>query len=77
MAHKKGLKNMKFNFLEKHSSRRRMLRDSATLAGSALLAHLVPATLICQPADIAKAVLYLTTTTYSTGPRFAGTEAGA
>jgi cyclase len=46
MAQKKGLKKMKFNFLEKQSSRREMLRDSATLAGSALLAHLFPATLL-------------------------------
>src|SRR6266850_764838 len=42
---KKGLKNMKFNFLQKQTSRREMLRDSATLAGSAFLAHLLPATL--------------------------------
>jgi cyclase len=37
---------MKFNFLQKQSSRREMLRGSATLAGSALLAHLFPATLL-------------------------------
>jgi cyclase len=37
---------MKFNFLQKQTSRREMLRDSVTLAGSALLAHLVPATLL-------------------------------
>src|ERR1700720_2275835 len=37
---------MKFNFLQKRTSRREMLRDSATLAGSALLAHLFPATLL-------------------------------
>jgi len=36
---------MKFNFLQKQTSRREMLRDSATLAGSAFLAHLLPATL--------------------------------
>jgi cyclase len=36
---------MKFNFLQKQTSRREMLRDSVTLAGSALLAHLFPATL--------------------------------
>ena len=30
---KKGLKNMKFNFLQKQTSRREMLRGSATLAG--------------------------------------------
>ena len=35
MAQKKGLKNMKFNFLQKQPSRREMLRGSATLAGSA------------------------------------------
>src|SRR6266849_1419777 len=41
---KKGLKKMKFNFLQKQTSRREMLRGSATLAGSAFLAHLFPAT---------------------------------
>src|SRR6266446_5478199 len=35
---KKGLKKMKFNFFEKQTSRREMLRNSATLAGGALLA---------------------------------------
>jgi len=38
--------NMKFNFLEKQTSRREMLQGSATLAGSAFLAHLFPATLL-------------------------------
>jgi cyclase len=37
---------MKFNFLQKQTSRREMLRGSATLAGSAFLAHLFPAKLI-------------------------------
>src|SRR6266403_5789896 len=37
---------MKFNFLQKQTSRREMLRDSATLAGSAFLAHLLPATML-------------------------------
>ena len=37
---------MKFNFLQKQTSRREMLRDSATLAGSAFLAHLLPTTLL-------------------------------
>ncbi len=37
---------MKFNFLQKQTSRREMLRDSATLAGSAFLAHLFPSTLL-------------------------------
>ena len=37
---------MKFNFLEKQTSRREMLRGSATLAGSAILAHLFPAPLV-------------------------------
>jgi len=37
---------MKFNFLQKQTSRREMLRNSATLAGSAFLAHLFPATLL-------------------------------
>jgi cyclase len=35
---------MKFNLLQKQTSRREMLRGSATLAGSAFLAHLFPAT---------------------------------
>jgi cyclase len=43
---KKGLKNMKFNFLLKQTSRREVLRGAATLAGSAFLAHLFPATLL-------------------------------
>jgi cyclase len=34
---------MKFNFFQKQTSRREMLRGSATLAGSAFLAHLFPA----------------------------------
>src|SRR3981189_308531 len=42
---KKGLKKMKFNFLQKQTSRREMLRGSAALAGSAFLAHPFPATL--------------------------------
>ena len=37
---------MKFNFLQKQTSRRDILRGSATLAGSAFLAHLFPATLL-------------------------------
>jgi cyclase len=37
---------MNFNFLQKQTSRREMLRDSATLAGSASLAHLFPASLL-------------------------------
>ncbi len=45
-AQKKGLKNMKFNFSQKQTSRREMLRVSATLAGSAFLAHLFPGTLL-------------------------------
>jgi cyclase len=44
MAQKKGLMNMKVNFFQKQTSRREMLRHSATLAGSAFLAHLFPAT---------------------------------
>ena len=35
---------MTFNFLQGQTSRREMLRGSATLAGSAFLAHLFPAT---------------------------------
>jgi cyclase len=37
---------MKFNFVQKQTSRREMLQGSTTLAGSALLAHLFPATLL-------------------------------
>src|ERR1700686_3167857 len=37
---------MKFNFLQKQTSRREMLRGSATLAGSAFLPHVFPATLL-------------------------------
>jgi cyclase len=37
---------MKSDFLQKQTSRREMLRDSAALAGSAFLAHLFPATLL-------------------------------
>src|SRR5271168_2093799 len=37
---------MKFNFLQKQTSRREMLRGSATLAGSAFLAHFFPARLL-------------------------------
>src|ERR1700704_7014348 len=43
---KKGLTNMKFNFLQKQTSRREMLRYSVTLAGSVLLVHLFPARLL-------------------------------
>src|SRR5580700_2798989 len=43
---KKGIKKMKFNFLQKQTSRREMLRGSATLAGSAFLAHVFPGTLL-------------------------------
>jgi hypothetical protein len=35
---------MKFNLLKKQTSRREMLRGSATLVGSAFLAHLFPST---------------------------------
>jgi cyclase len=37
---------MKFNFLQKQTSRREMLRGSATSAGSAFLAHLFPPALL-------------------------------
>jgi glyoxylase-like metal-dependent hydrolase (beta-lactamase superfamily II) len=37
---------MKHNFLQKQTSRREMLRGSATLAGSAVLAHFFPARLL-------------------------------
>ena len=37
---------MNFNFLEKQTSRREMLRGSATLAGSVFLAHFFPTTLL-------------------------------
>jgi cyclase len=41
---------MKSNFLQKETSRREMLLSSATLAGSAFLAHLYPASLHAQQA---------------------------
>jgi len=41
---------MQCNFLQKKTSRRQMLRGSTTLAGSAFLAHLFPATLLRAPA---------------------------
>ena len=37
---------MKFNFFQKQTSRRDILRGSVTLAGTAFLAHLFPATLL-------------------------------
>src|SRR5713101_6409000 len=37
---------MKFNFLQKQTSRRDILRGSVTLAGTAFLAHLLPPTLV-------------------------------
>jgi hypothetical protein len=37
---------MKFNFLQKQTSRREMLRGSATLAGCAFLVHLFPTRLL-------------------------------
>jgi hypothetical protein len=37
---------MTFNFLEEQSSRREMLRGSATLAGSVFVAHFFPARLL-------------------------------
>jgi cyclase len=45
LAQKKE-KDMKFDFLQKQTSRRDILRGSVTLAGSAFLAHLFPATLL-------------------------------
>jgi cyclase len=50
MPPKEGLKKMKLNSLEKQTSRREVLRGSATLAGSAFLAHLFSATLLGAPA---------------------------
>jgi cyclase len=46
MPPKKGIKKMKFNFLQKQTSRREMLRGSATLAGCAFLVHLFPTRLL-------------------------------
>src|SRR6266403_1429894 len=43
---KNRLTNTNLNFLQRETSRREMLRDSVTLAGSAFLAHLFPATLL-------------------------------
>src|SRR5882724_3989625 len=48
---------MKFNFLQNQTSRREMLRGSATLAGSAFLAHLFPATGYAQQAPSPAALL--------------------
>jgi hypothetical protein len=45
LAQKKK-KDMKFDFLQKQTSRRNILRGSITLAGSAFLAHLFPRTLL-------------------------------
>src|SRR6266481_9805083 len=42
---------MKFNYLQRKTSRRQMLRGSATLAGSAFLAHLFPPTLLRASAE--------------------------
>jgi cyclase len=46
MPSKEGVKKMKFEFLQKQTSRREMLRGSTTLAGGAFLAHLFPAPLL-------------------------------
>src|SRR6476660_3345433 len=52
---KNALTNMKLNFLQKQTSRREMLRYSATLAGSAFLAHLFsPRLLRAATADYAQ-----------------------
>jgi cyclase len=45
MPPKEGLKKMKFNFLQKQTSRREMLKGSATMAGGAFLSQLFPATM--------------------------------
>src|SRR5882672_8102109 len=45
---------MKLNFLEKQTSRREVLRGSATLAGAAFLAHLFPTTLLRASAGYAQ-----------------------
>jgi cyclase len=42
----KRTKDMKLDFLQKQTSRRDILRGSVTLAGSAFLTHLLPATLL-------------------------------
>src|ERR1700722_4070015 len=66
---------MKFNFLQKQTSRREMLRGSATLAGSALLAHGFPATLLrasatryTEPALSPDALLASMRATFNAGP---------
>ena len=46
MQPKERNRRMKVNFLQKPTTRRDILRGSATLAGSAFLAHLFPATLL-------------------------------
>jgi len=43
---KKELTNLNLNFLQKQTSRREMLRYSATLVGSVVLAHLLPVRLL-------------------------------
>ena len=66
MPPKEALEKMKFNFLQKQTSRREILRGSVTLAGSALLAHLFPATLLgaspaahAQPPSAADLLAYM------------------
>src|ERR1700704_5705896 len=50
-----GLTSLNFNFLQKQTSRREMLRYSVTFAGSALLAHLFSARLLrAATADFAQ-----------------------
>jgi cyclase len=56
---------MKFNLLQKQTSRRDILRGSFTLAGSAFLAHLFPATLLRASA-----------TSYAQAPSAADLRAG-
>jgi cyclase len=52
---KKGLKDMDVDLLRMQASRREVLRGSVALAGSALLAHLFPATLLhASAADYAQ-----------------------
>src|SRR5258707_5166685 len=56
MPSQERTKNMKINFLQKQTSRREMLRGSATLAGSAFLALRAPAAGAKQPPSAADLV---------------------
>ena len=54
MPPKEGLKKMKFNFLQKQTSRREVLRGSVALAGGAFLTRLFPTTSVFSSAHDAQ-----------------------